>query len=109
MERAVARPVSIIGIVDIGSNLSDVGAFLELFARINIVIGVINLIPLLPFDGGHVAVATYEKIRELGRRDGKRYFVDAAKLLPATYVVVAVMVTVGLLAGYSDIVRPIQL
>lgn len=109
MERATARPVSIIGIVDIGSNLTDVGAFLELFARINIVIGVINLIPLLPFDGGHVAVATYEKLRELGRRDGKRYFVDAAKLLPATYVVVAVMVTVGLLAGYSDIVRPIQL
>lgn len=109
MERAVARPVSIIGIVDIGSNLSDVGAFLELFARINIVIGVINLIPLLPFDGGHIAVATYEKLRELARRDGKRYFVDAAKLLPATYVVVAVMITVGLLAGYSDIVRPVQL
>lgn len=106
---SLERPVSIIGIVGIGTQLGDLRSFLAFMAGVNIVIGVINLIPLLPFDGGHVAVACYEKVRELLRRDRRRYFVDAAKLLPVAYVVVVVMVLVGALAGYSDIVRPIQL
>ena len=83
--------------------------FLLFLAGVNLTIGLINLIPLLPFDGGHVAVACYEKVRELIRGDGKRYFVDANKLMAPTYAVVIIMVFVGLLAGYSDIVRPIQL
>jgi membrane-associated protease RseP (regulator of RpoE activity) len=103
------RPVSIIGIVGLGNQLTNVQSFLLFLAGINLTIGVINLIPLLPFDGGHVAVACYERIRELLRRDGKRYFVDANKLMAPTYAVVIIMVFVGLLAGYSDIVRPIQL
>ncbi len=106
---SMERPVSIIGIVGIGNQLTDLRSFLAFMAGVNIVIGVINLIPLPPFDGGHVAVACYERIRELFRRDRRRYLVDAAKLLPVAYVVVIVMVLVGALAGYSDIVRPIQL
>ena len=103
------RPVSIIGIVGLGNQLGDVRSFLAFLAAINITIGVINLIPLLPFDGGHVVVAVYEKMRELLRRDGRRYFVDANKLVGPIYAVVIVMVFVAVLAGYSDIVRPIQL
>jgi len=106
---SLERPVSIIGIIDIGTQLDGLRSFLAFMAGVNIVIGVINLIPLLPFDGGHVAVACYERVRELLRRDRRRYFVDAAKLLPVAYIVVVVMVLVGALAGYSDIVRPIQL
>ncbi|MCC6225942.1 MAG: site-2 protease family protein [Microthrixaceae bacterium] len=106
---SMERPVSIIGIVGLGNQLADLRSFLAFMAGVNITIGVINLIPLLPFDGGHVMVACYERIRELLRRDRRRYFVDAAKLLPVAYVVVIVMVLVGVLAGYSDIVRPIQL
>jgi RIP metalloprotease RseP len=103
------RPVSIIGIVGLGNQLSDLRSFLGFMAAINITIGALNLIPLLPFDGGHVAIAVYERIRELFRRDGRRYLVDAAKLLPALYAVVIVVVFIGLLSGYADIVRPIQL
>lgn len=106
---SLERPVSIIGIVGLGNQLEDLRSFLAFMAGVNITIGVINLIPLLPFDGGHVAVACYERVRELLRRDRRRYFVDAAKLLPVAYGVVIVMVLVGVLAGYSDIVRPIQL
>ena len=58
---------------------------------INIFIGLFNLVPLLPFDGGHVAIATYERIRE-SRRGGRRYLADVAKLLPLTYAVVLVLV-----------------
>jgi len=103
------RPVSIIGIVGLGNQLADLRSFLAFMAGVNITIGVINLIPLPPFDGGHVAVAIYERIRELLRGDRRRYLVDGTKLLPVAYVVVVVMILVGGLAGYSDIVRPIQL
>ncbi len=109
LSAAENRPVSIIGIVGLGKQLTDWGAFLEFLAAINIVIGVLNLIPLLPFDGGHVAVACYERIRELLRRDHQRYFVDAAKLMPAVYAVVLVLGSIMLLAGYTDIVHPLQL
>jgi RIP metalloprotease RseP len=103
------RPVSIIGIVGLGKQLTDWGAFLEFLAAVNITLGLINLIPLLPFDGGHVAVACYERIRELIRHDRRRYFVDAAKLMPAFYVVILALAGLMLLTGYADIVHPIQL
>ena len=59
------RPVSIIGAARFGSEIVGEGAFafLAFFASINIVIGIFNLIPLLPLDGGHVAIATYERLR----------------------------------------------
>ena len=69
------RPVSIIGAARFGSEIVGEGAFafLAFFASINIVIGIFNLIPLLPLDGGHVAIATYERIRS---RKGRRYLAD---------------------------------
>jgi RIP metalloprotease RseP len=102
------RPTSIIGIIDIGSQSPTFADFIELLVLFNIAIGLINLIPLLPFDGGHVAVGTYEKIRELAHRDGRRYFADMNKLMPLTFGVITVMVTVGVLAMTLDITNPIK-
>ena len=65
-----------------------------LFAILNMFIGVFNLVPLLPLDGGHVAIATYEKIRSM-LRGGAAYHVDVTKLLPVTYAVVLVLVFLG--------------
>ncbi len=105
-----ARPSSILGIIDIGSDFTqDWATFFAFLAAVNVMIGVLNLIPLLPFDGGHVAVAVYERIRELRAGDGKRYLVDAAKLMPVVYAVVIVFATVGLLAIAADITQPLQL
>jgi len=105
-----ARPSSILGIIDIGADFtSDWPAFLQFLGAVNVMIGVLNLIPLLPFDGGHVAVACYERIRELQRRDGRRYLVDAKRLMPVVYAVVTVLATVGLLAMVADITQPLQI
>lgn len=105
-----ARPSSILGIVSIGSDFtSSWPTFLLFMAQINIMIGVLNLIPLLPFDGGHVAVACYEKVRELFKRDGQRHLVDANRLMPVVYGVILVMATVGLLAVIADITQPLKL
>ena len=57
--------------------------------------------PLLPLDGGHAAIATYERIRS---RKGKKYVADINKLIPVTWVVITVLVGIALLALYRDIV-----
>jgi membrane-associated protease RseP (regulator of RpoE activity) len=62
------------------------------------------MVPLLPLDGGHVAIATYERIRS---RKGRRYQADVAKLLPLTAAVVSVLLLLGVMTIYLDIVRPI--
>ncbi len=73
---------------------------------LNISLALLNLLPLLPFDGGHMAVATYERLRSFG---GRQHRVDAERLLPITYVVVAFVMLVGMIAVIRDIVDPIQL
>jgi RIP metalloprotease RseP len=103
------RPVSIIGVVDIGSQLGTVDRLLMFLVGFNIIIGVINLIPLLPFDGGHVAVGTYERIREKLRGDGTRYFADVNKLMPVAIGMVMLMVTIGVLGASLDILDPIKI
>lgn len=102
------RPISIVGAARFGSEITDEGAFafLGFFASINIVIGIFNLIPLLPLDGGHIAIATYERIRS---RRGQRYQVDVMKLLPLTYAVVFVLILLGVSTIFLDIVNPIHL
>ncbi len=102
------RILSIVGAVGIGQQLVDDGmaTVLIFFVGLNISLGLINLVPLLPFDGGHMAVATYERLRSWG---GRRHRVDAARLLPITYAVVGLMLLIGGIAIIRDIVDPIQL
>jgi membrane-associated protease RseP (regulator of RpoE activity) len=101
------RIISIYGAARIGTQATEQGVAELLFfmVLINIFIGVFNLVPLLPLDGGHVAVATYERIREIGRPT--RYHADVYKLIPLTYAVILVLVTVGMLALYADIFDPV--
>ncbi|MEQ1786085.1 MAG: M50 family metallopeptidase [Acidimicrobiales bacterium] len=101
-----SRLISIYGVARIGAAASDEGMidFLLLMAGVNISIGILNLIPLLPLDGGHVAIATYERIRSIG---GRRYMADVSRLLPITYAVFMFMVLLGVSSIYLDIVDPI--
>ena len=71
-----------------------------------------NMLPLLPLDGGHVAVAWFERVRSWlaarrGLPDPGR--VDYNKLLPATYLVVLLFGGLTLLTLAADIVNPITL
>ncbi len=102
------RIISIYGAAHLGTQLTDDGfdSVLIFLAGLNISIGLINLIPLPPFDGGHVAVAIYERIRSVG---GRRHRVDYAKLLPVAYGVVVLLLGVGLIAVFRDIIDPINL
>ena len=63
-------------------------------AALNLALGMFNLLPVLPFDGGHLLIATYERIRS---RRGQKYQVDFAKVMPyfLPVVLVVLFVVVG--------------
>ena len=85
--------------------------FLLLLVNVNFFLGAFNLIPLLPLDGGHMAIALYEKLRNTLRRwRGKIAAgpVDYYRLMPLTYTVVAVMGAFMLLTLTADIINPIR-
>ena len=103
-----SRFLSPVGFTRVASQAAEQGIFevLQLLIAINLFVGVFNLLPLLPLDGGHVAIATYEAIRsKISRR---RYQVDVAKLMPATYLVFMLLVFIGVSSLYLDIVRPLN-
>jgi membrane-associated protease RseP (regulator of RpoE activity) len=101
------RPVSIVGVVQIASQAAqqDVAELLVFLAYVNIFFGLFNMFPMLPLDGGHVAIAIYERIRS---RRGRRYFADAQKMLPFAYALLVFIAVFGLSALYLDIVNPVH-
>ena len=103
---ANVRFESPVGIVRLASQAASVGigAVLTLLFSINIFVGIFNLVPLLPLDGGHVMVATYERLRS---RNGKMYHADMMKLIPVTYAVLAAIVLLGVTALYLDLTHPL--
>jgi membrane-associated protease RseP (regulator of RpoE activity) len=100
------RPSSVVGIVQVGSQAAKDGLVdvVYLLFAVNMFIGIFNLTPLLPFDGGHVVIAVYEKIRSM--LSGRRYQADVTKLLPLTYAVVLVLMLLFVSTIYLDIARP---
>lgn len=96
-------PVGFLQVADGASN-SWTDTLLLLFL-VNAFVGVFNLVPLLPFDGGHAAVATYEKLRSL--MAGRRHQADVSKLMPMTYAVVLVLAFIAVSSLYLDIVNPV--
>jgi len=83
---------------------AGLGATLLFLISINLFLGVFNLFPMLPLDGGHVAIAVYEKIRTGSRR--VLYHADVSKLMPFTWVMLAFL---GVLFGTSllnDLLHP---
>ncbi|GAB2671539.1 M50 family metallopeptidase [Gordonia jinhuaensis] len=113
-QRSDDTPVSVYGASVIGGEAADHGSwsfFIFLLASINFFLGVFNLIPLLPLDGGHMALVGYEKVRDLVRRRlGKPAGgpVDYMRLMPATYAVIAVMGCYMVLTLAADIINPIK-
>ena len=97
-----SRPGTIVGAARISD---DIGRFdgwagmLYLVAVVNISVGVFNMFPLLPLDGGHAAIATYERIRS---RRGKRYYADVNKLMPVAAVCIALLAFMFLTGLYLD-------
>lgn len=114
-ERNLDTPISVVGASVIGGEAADRAQwqmFVGLLASINFFLGVFNILPLLPLDGGHIAVVFYERIRDWFR--ARRGLiaggpVDYTKLLPITYVFIVIGGAFMLLTLTADIVNPIKI
>ncbi len=89
-----------------------VASFLIIIASLNIFVGVFNLLPLLPLDGGHMAVAIVDGVRRINARRRKKTApapIDVERLLPLTLAVFAILAVLSLLLLAADIFNPINL
>jgi membrane-associated protease RseP (regulator of RpoE activity) len=114
-------PMSVVGVGRAAGEIASIdtiplaakaASLLGLIASLNVALMVINLVPLTPLDGGHVAAAIWEAIRRgfaklFKRRDPGP--VDAAKLMPLTFAVVIIFIGMSALLVYADIVKPVNL
>ena len=119
-ERDPNGPVSVVGATRLSgeiassewSNWDKVFSLLMLAGSLNLFLFLFNLLPFLPLDGGHVAGAVWEVCRNAVNRvrgRGNRGPVDMARLLPLTYAISTVLIAVGALVIWADIVKPISL
>ncbi len=84
---------------------AGVGDLLVILISINVFVGIFNLFPMLPLDGGHVAIAVYERIRS-GRRS-VAYHADAAKLLPFAWLMIAFLGVLFATTLLNDLIHPL--
>ena len=112
--RTAEGPISLVGAGQAVSALGQAGeisAVLMLLAQLNIVIGALNLLPLPPFDGGHLAVLGVEKaVNAVRARRGKStdWALDPAVLTPVTLTVLLFFTVFAITAFYIDIVNPVS-
>jgi membrane-associated protease RseP (regulator of RpoE activity) len=102
------RPTTLVGVTAISDDVGEaqgIIGIMYLFAVLNVFIGVFNMFPLLPLDGGHAAIATYERVRE--GRSGQRYYADVAKLMPFAMAVMVLLLSLFTVGLYLDTVSPL--
>ncbi|WP_109212016.1 MULTISPECIES: M50 family metallopeptidase [Microbacterium] len=119
-ERDPNGPLSIVGASRLSGEvaaadspiLNRVAGFLSLLASLNIALFVFNMIPLLPLDGGHIAVALWEGIKRVWAKVFRRpppKPVDATKLVPLTFAVFVALLVMGGILILADLFNPVSL
>ena len=99
----INRPRTVVGI---GRETSvamdrDPWVLLEMLAALNLFLAIFNLIPLLPFDGGHAVIAIYEAIASRIRH--RKVVVDYNKLVPIATGVFILLLVLAIPALFLDI------
>ena len=118
-ERGGDSLVSVVGVGQIAveavqatpDSADRVASLLTLLGSLNISLFVMNLIPLLPLDGGHVVNALYEGSKRTWARLRGRPRpgpADLARSMPIGYVVFGVLLLFGGVMILADIFNPVQ-
>ena len=120
-KRSADSPMSVVGAGRVAGEMASdrhesvldrLSSLVLLLGGLNLFLGLINLVPLPPFDGGGIATTIYEALRRAiarvrGRPDPGA--VDSAKLLPLTYAMAGVILVLSVILIYADIVAPVRL
>lgn len=102
-ERGVDEPIGLVGVGRIAGETAARGQwaeFLQIIVGLSIIIGLMNLLPLPPLDGGHLAVIAYESVT--------RRAVDMRKLIPISAAVISFFLILFFTILYLDITRPVD-
>jgi membrane-associated protease RseP (regulator of RpoE activity) len=103
------QPTTVVGVSrfsDVVGGETGLGGILILLAGVNVFVGLLNLFPVLPFDGGHAAIATYERIRS--RKGRQPYRADVSKMVPVALAMMGILVFLMFTGLYLDIARPLK-
>lgn len=103
-ERDARSPIGLVGASRIAGQSVESGRYLDVIMLIvffTIFVGILNLLPLPPLDGGHLAVVAWEAVT------GKQ--VDIRKLIPVAAIVISFFVLLFMAVLYLDIARPVKL
>ena len=119
--RDINGPISIVGASRVAGEvvtadrlpLGDrIATWFGLLGSVNLFVALLNLVPLVPLDGGHMAGAVYEWLKRsaarlLGRPDPGH--ADTAKMLPVVYIVGGFLLIAGAILILADIITPISI
>lgn len=119
--RDINSPLSIVGASRIAGEIGtdariSVGdkaaTWFALLGSVNLFVALLNLVPLLPLDGGHIAGAIIEWIRRRAYRLAGKPDpgpLDTAKALPMIFVVGGFLLLGGIVLIVADIISPLKL
>jgi membrane-associated protease RseP (regulator of RpoE activity) len=119
-KRSLDSPVGVVGVARVGGDVlamhapasARIATMLQLLAGLNLSLFLLNMLPLLPLDGGHIAGALWEAVRRQFARLVKRPDpgpFDVAKLMPIAYVVAGIFLCFTVLVMIADVVNPVRL
>jgi membrane-associated protease RseP (regulator of RpoE activity) len=114
-ERDPNTPISVVGASRLGGEAVEAGLwslFLLMLVGLNFFLGVFNLLPLLPLDGGHILVNSYERARDWVRRLRRKPAlgpVNYERLAAVTLVLVFLGGALVALTITADLINPVRL
>ena len=114
-QRSTSSPVGVVGMAEVSGTLyqqGGLGSVLLLVAEVNVFIGVFNLLPILPLDGGHIAILLYEEARKRVYRLLRKPVpgrVDLNKMMPIAYGFLLFFVCLTVLLVAADLTNPLRL
>jgi membrane-associated protease RseP (regulator of RpoE activity) len=103
------QPTTVVGITRLSDSIGSetgIGGLLLTLAGVNVFVGLLNLFPMLPFDGGHAAIATYERLRS--RKGRPPYRADVGKMVPVALGMMGVLAFLMFAGLYLDAAHPLK-
>jgi membrane-associated protease RseP (regulator of RpoE activity) len=100
--RRADDPTSLVGVsrqIGVAGDRGDWSLFLGFAAYVTVFIGVVNLVPLPPLDGGHLLLLVWEKVT--GRQ------ADYRKLVPISAAVIVFLSIFAIATVFLDITQPL--